>query len=411
MRLAVNFRRVDPSRGGAETYVADLCRRLVQAGHRVDLYAHRWDERALHPAVRPVRVAATGWTRGQRLWSFAVNSEAALRRASYDCTIGFINTWHHDVLIPQGGVRAASLEANARRYPQGWRRALYLAAKWADPKAPLYRAIERRQYDPARGARVVAVSAMVRGHLERFHGVAPERVRVIPNAIDAERLRVDDPGAIRRAFRARQGLAEDDLVALFVGHNFRLKGLPRLLEALALRLRRAPTARPIHLLVCGGGRLGPVRAQVARLGLAEAVRLIGFAPDVRPCYYASDFFVLPTYYDPCALVVFEALACGLPVITTACNGAGELITEGREGFVLAAPDAVAHLADLLDRMADDDARRAMSRHAARLGRARSFDDHVGRLIELCEEVAEEKRGRRGLNRQDAKAAKGEMRRS
>jgi UDP-glucose:(heptosyl)LPS alpha-1,3-glucosyltransferase len=403
MRLAVNFRRVDPARGGAETYVADLCRRLVRAGHRVDLYAHRWAEDALPPEVRRVRVEATGWTRWQRTWSFAVNSEAALRRASHDCTIGLIDTWHQDVLIPQGGVHGASLEANARRFAPGWRRWLYRAAKRANPKAALHREIERRQYDPARGTRVVAVSGMVRGHLERFHGVPPERVRVIPNAIDADRLRVDDPAAVRRAFRARQGLAEGDLVALFAGHNFRLKGLPALLSALELRLRRTPTARPIHLLVCGGGRLEPFRALAARLGLAETVRLIGFAPDIRACYHASDFFVLPTYYDPCSLVVFEALACGLPVITTACNGAGELITEGREGFVVTSPDATAHLADVLDRMADDPSRKVMSWHAARLGQAQSLDNHVARLVELFEEVASSKpRSPGGSNRQVAR---------
>lgn len=398
MHLALNYRRVDPARGGAETYVADLSRRLVALGHRVDLYAERWDDRALPPEVRRVRVAADGPTRGARTWSFAVNSEAALRRAPCDCSIGFINTWHHDILIPQGGVHAASLDANARRFPAAIR-PLYRVGKQINPKSWwLYRAIERRQYDPARGARIVAVSRMVRGHLERFRGVAPDRVRVIPNAIDADRLAVADPSAVRRDFRDRHGFDRDDLVALFVGHNFRLKGLPPLLRALDLRRRRDPRSRPIRLAVCGGGRLGPIRRSVERLDLGEWVRLIGFEPDIRAAYHGSDLFVLPTYYDPCSLVVFEALACALPVITTACNGAGELITEGREGFVLEAPDRIGSLADALDRLADDTDRRAMAEHARRLGREQSFENHVKKLVELFEEVAEEKRLQRGARR-------------
>ncbi len=68
--------------------------------------------------------------------------------------------------------------------------------------------------------------------------------------------------------------------------------------------------------------------------------------------------MLPTYYDPCSLVVFEALACGLPVITTACNGASELMTDGREGYVITAPDALGELAAALDHMTDDDDRSA-----------------------------------------------------
>lgn len=395
MHLALNYRRVEPARGGAETYVADLCRRLVQLGHRVDLYAERWDDDALPPEVCRVRVAADGWTRGARSWNFAVNSEAALRRAEFDCSIGFINTWYHDVLIPQGGVHAASLEANARRFPRAVR-PLYLLGKRLNPKAWwLYRAIERRQYDPARGARIVAVSRMVQGHLERFQGVPRARVRVVPNAIDAGRLTVADPSALRREFRDRHGFADDDLVALFVGHNFRLKGLPPLLRALDLQRRRDPRSRPIRLAVCGGGRLAPMRRLVDRLGLDEFVRLIGFEADIRAGYHGSDFFVLPTYYDPCSLVVFEALACGLPVITTACNGAGELMTNGREGFVIGSPDETDRLANALDRLTDDAARRAMAHQAAILGREQSFENHVKRLVELFEEVARKRVHHRG----------------
>src|SRR5690348_9511529 len=101
MRLALNFPRIDPSRGGAETYLVDLCRSLLRAGHQVDLYAESCAEGCLPPEVRLVPVAATGRTRLQRIWDFARNSEAALRLADHDCSVGFINTWAHDVIIPQ----------------------------------------------------------------------------------------------------------------------------------------------------------------------------------------------------------------------------------------------------------------------------------------------------------------------
>jgi UDP-glucose:(heptosyl)LPS alpha-1,3-glucosyltransferase len=396
MRLALNYQRIDPSKGGAETYVVDLCHRLVQAGHDVDLFANQWKAGALPASVRIIRVEAKGWTRWQRTWNFAVNSEQALRELEtrYDCTVGFINTWHHDVIIPQGGVHRASLEANARRFPTGWRRQAYLLGKQANPKAWVYRAIESRQYDPNRRAQVVAVSRMVQNHLARHHDVPRERIHVIPNAIDAGRLALDDPSTARRDLRGKLGLRSDDLVALFVGHNYGLKGLRPLLLAMQERRRRDHEARAIHLLACGGGKAGPFRAMIRDLGLDDFVHLLGFQADIRPCFHASDFFVLPTYYDPCSLVVFEALACGLPVITTACNGAGELIAEGREGFVIPAPDARGPLADALDRMENDEARRIMATHAETLGHNQSFDRHVARLVELFQQVAES-RGRSG----------------
>src|SRR5438552_3606247 len=104
MHLALNFQRVDPSRGGAETYVVDLCRQLIQAGHRVDLYAESWVDDCLPAEVNVVPVAATGRTKLERIQSFAKNSEAALSQAHHDCSVGFVNTWAHDVIIPQGGV-------------------------------------------------------------------------------------------------------------------------------------------------------------------------------------------------------------------------------------------------------------------------------------------------------------------
>jgi UDP-glucose:(heptosyl)LPS alpha-1,3-glucosyltransferase len=394
MRLAVNFQRVDPSRGGAETYVVDLCHRLVQLGHRVDLYAETWAPGALPAEVRCVAVEAPGRTRLARIRSFGKNSEAALAKASYDCTVGLINTWHHDVIIPQGGVLRGSLEANAKRFPAGWMRALYKAGKVANPKYWTYRAIEGRQYARDSQARVIAVSHMVKEHLQQYHHIPRTRVHVIPNAIDAGRLLVDQPGALRCSFRNRLGLEPGDLVGLFVGHNFALKGLEPLLRALAQRRKLEPGGRPIRLLVCGGGRIPPYRRLADRLGLGDAVQWIGFAPDIRACFWSSDFFVLPTFYDPCSLVVFEALACGLPVITTSCNGAGEVMTDGREGYILTAPDALGELRGALDRMTDDESRRAMSAHATALGREQSFDRHVARLVQVFEEVAAAK-ARRG----------------
>jgi UDP-glucose:(heptosyl)LPS alpha-1,3-glucosyltransferase len=389
MRLALNYQHVDPSKGGAETYVVDLCHRLITLGHAVDLYAESWREGVLPPEMRCIAVPATGKTRVGRLLSFGRNSEAALRAADHDCTVGFINTWYHDVIIPQGGVQGGSLEANSRRFSAGWRRSLYLLGKQANPKFWACRAIERKQYQHDRPMRVVAVSQMVKGHIQRFHHVPTHRTHVIPNAIDAERLRVDSPGAARCAFRNRFDLRPDDVVGLFVGHNFWLKGLAPLLRALAERQAR-PDARPVTLIVCGGGSLGPFRRLARRLGVEERVLFLGFYPDVRSCFHASDFFVSPTYYDPCSLVVFEALACGLPVITTTCNGAGELIEEGREGFVITAPDATGELISAIDRMAVEDTRAAMAEQAKKLGHEQSFDQHVSRLVKVFEEAAASK---------------------
>ncbi|MHB1557565.1 MAG: glycosyltransferase family 4 protein [Isosphaeraceae bacterium] len=406
MHLALNYRTVDPSHGGAETYVADLCRALVLGGHRVDLYAERVADGCLPAGVNVVTVPAPGSTRLERLWNFADLSEQALRSGNHDCSVGFINTWAHDVIIPQGGVQEGSLQANAARFATPLSRQVYRLLKTANPKYWLHRAIEQRQYDRERPARYVAVSQMVRRHLEEFHQVPRQRVHVVPNAIDASRIDVPDPEAVRRKFRERQDLGADDILGLFVGHNFALKGLRPLIAALGRRRRNNPSSRPIHLVVCGGGDAAPYARLAARRGVRDRVHFLGFYPDVRDAYWSCDFFAQPTYYDPCSLVVLEALACGLPVITTEQNGAGELMTGGKHGFILTSPNAETELVAALDRLAGDCERRTMSEEARILGRQQTFDLHVDRLLAVFDEATRCRKARVRPGRWHASSATG-----
>ena len=148
------------------------------------------------------------------------------------------------------------------------------------------------------------------------------------------------------------GAGAGDLVGLFAGHNFALKGLKPLLEALGPGGSEIAAAGPFIFwsAAAANGRLPP--AGDAGSGSRHGP-FPGFLSRRQTCYWSSDFFVQPTYYDPCSLVVLEALACGLPVITTAQNGASEMLTDGREGYILTAPDAQGELIAALDHMTDD----------------------------------------------------------
>ena len=369
--MALNFQRVDPAQGGAETYVADLCRNLVAGRASGRPLCRKLGRRRLFRAQVNVVPVATSGARPARahLQASAGTPRRPCAQAHHDCSIGFINTWAHDVIIPQGGVQAGSLTANAQRFRRDSSRQAYLLAKTANPKNWLHR-LDREQAvrlrpEAAGGRRQQHGQA---AHRE-FHHVPRQQIHVVPNAIDPERLAVSQPGAVRCAFRNRLGLEPRDLVGLFVGHNFALKGL----EAAVWRLWRPATSateRPDRFISWSAAVARPARIAGwrRRLGLKDTVHFLGFYPDVEACYWSSDFFVQPTYYDPCSLVVLEALACGLPVITTAQNGASELLTDGREGYILTAPDARGELIAALDHMTDDRRRRTMSAQALRLGR-------------------------------------------
>jgi UDP-glucose:(heptosyl)LPS alpha-1,3-glucosyltransferase len=101
--------------------------------------------------------------------------------------------------------------------------------------------------------------------------------------------------------------------------------------------------------------------------------------------------VHPTFYDPCSLVVLEALACGLPVITSAHNGASERMTPPQEGFVVADPNEQQRLADCLVQLLDSDQRAKCSLAARRAARGWTMDDHVKAIEQICRAVADRKR--------------------
>src|SRR6516162_2674085 len=108
MNIAFCYESVLPARGGCETYIADLARRLVADGHEVHLYACRWDAAALPPSLRYHALAVPFGPRFLRPWRFGRACERALSGADHDVTLGFDKTWGQDVLYPQGGLHAAS---------------------------------------------------------------------------------------------------------------------------------------------------------------------------------------------------------------------------------------------------------------------------------------------------------------
>jgi UDP-glucose:(heptosyl)LPS alpha-1,3-glucosyltransferase len=136
--------------------------------------------------------------------------------------------------------------------------------------------------------------------------------------------------------REKVGVGDTVPIVLFVGSGFERKGLPGLLDAFALL-----PASSAQLWVVGHDKSAlAMQKKAAKLDLAERVRFWGPQKDVRPFYGAADIFALPTLYDPFPNAALEALACGLPVVTTTSCGAAELITAAN-GAVVAANDVAA----------------------------------------------------------------------
>jgi UDP-glucose:(heptosyl)LPS alpha-1,3-glucosyltransferase len=383
MKIALCHERLLPDRGGCETYIAGLLGRLAADGHQLHLYASQWDDRALPASVRVHPIDLPSLPRFWRPWAFSAALLPELRRGRHDVSLGFDKVAGVDVLYPQGGVYAATADHNQLKYRRPLLRRLAGTLKGLSPAHHSYLALERRQY--AGRPLVVAISDMVRRHCQHYLGVPAEDLRILPIAPAPDRLAAGlrQRLGVRNQARQRWGLSDQAAVALFVGLNYRLKGLEPLLRALA-RLERA---RAPHLLVVGKPDAGFFPRLSRRLGLADRVRFAGYCPDMRDAYFAADFLVHPTFYDPCSNVVLEALACGLPVITSRYNGASELLEPPAEGYVIDDPHDHARLAWCIEQLLDP-ARRAEAAAAAQAkASAWRFEDHYAALVRILEEAA------------------------
>jgi UDP-glucose:(heptosyl)LPS alpha-1,3-glucosyltransferase len=385
MNIALCYENVDPARGGCETYIADLTRRLVADGHAVHLYACRWNAASLLPQLACHRLNVPRGPRFLRPWRFAAACERALAGSHHDVTVGFDKTWGQDVLYPQGGLHAASADHNIRKHSSAVVRTLARVAKRLDLAANSFARLERRQY-LGTDSTIIVNSDMVRDHFRHYYCIPAQRLHVVRSAIDPARFHAADRPRIRAEWRSRWQVRPNDTLALFVAMNYHLKGLEPLLHAVAL----VPRERPFRLAVVGHPNSAGYQRLARRLGVADRVVFHGFCAETRNCYFAADFLVHPTFYDPCSLVVLEALACGLPAVTSRYNGASELLAP-RDGLLIDDPHDHARLADCLTRMTDCEHRAACARTARDAATCWTFEQHYRRMLEVFVDVAARKR--------------------
>ncbi len=212
--------------------------------------------------------------------------------------------------------------------------------RWALYRNPFHRLVlqlEEALYTHPNLRAVICNSEMVKREILTEFKIAPDKLRVIYNGIDTQFF---NPHVAhdRNAVRDRFEIPRMAPLMLFVGSGFQRKGLACAVEALA-------QSDAAHMLVVGGdSHPQHYRDQARRCGVAERVHWSGVAADVRPYYGAADALVLPSWYDPFPNVILEAMACGLPVITSSNCGGGEFIDAYRSGLVCETGDNAAFAA-------------------------------------------------------------------
>ncbi len=368
--------------GGQERVLAELAPRLARH-HEVHLFC--FTARDLDDATITVhRLRGLRVPLGLRALWFVLVSSLAVRPRAFD------------IVLSQGGntlvqnvVLAHTVHRDRRRVRREIERRFRLKPAWRRTcerfRDGLFAALERRAVLRCRG-RVIAVSRSVRDYFVREYGLHPEEVYVAPSGVDHS---VFHPGlreAARPRVRDELGVAEDEFVALFMGGLWFEKGLPEVIEALAL------TDRPVRLVVVGRGERELFGAMAREHGVADRVIFVPHVDRPQDYFAMADCLVHPYPVEPFGLVVLEAAACGLPVVAARSGVALDLVEEGVSGlFVRREPQDIAAA---LDRLAGERGLlAAMGEEIHRRALAFTWDRQAEQIEELLQSAASRKTGR------------------
>jgi UDP-glucose:(heptosyl)LPS alpha-1,3-glucosyltransferase len=375
MRIGLTIEHFDAHRGGVEHWTVQFVRRLVTRGHEVNIVARSAasDDHVAGITVHLIEAEASRM-------AFADAAAQKLSSLRLDVVHDTGCGWYADVFQPHGGSRTASFEQNLQLMSPALRPLKRVAARLL-PRYREFQQLLSRQYGDHRRL-IIALSRMVARDLVQYHDVPSEQIRIVYNGVDTQRFDPQHRHTHRAITRAGLGMDDNEVLLLILAHNFRLKGVATAIRS-AARLKRE--GLPVHLAVAGGGRIGPYRRLAERCGVADRVHFLGAVDDPVPLYAAADVYVQPTWYDPCSLVVLEALAAGLPVVTTRYNGAGELITPGREGDVLDDPGDDLAWAECLSRYFDRPRHKLMQAAARRLAERHDLDHNCDEMIAAYQE--------------------------
>lgn len=366
LTLALVRQRYTPD-GGAERFVERAMPALRAQGVRITLITRSWrpQEGVATEICDPFYVGSL-W----RDWGFACAVRRLLKKKHFDLVQSHERIAGCDIYRAGDGVHREWLRQRSR--VTGFVGKLRM---WLNPYHHYVKSAERSLFGSPQLRAVICNSRMVQVEIQHYFSVPEHKLYVIYNGVDVKAFS-PELKRHREAIRKQFSIPHEATLFLFVGSGFERKGVRQVLEAMTQLPADA------YLMVVGKDkRLNKFGQLAARLGIENRVRFVGMQPDVKPFYGAADVLVLPTLYDPFPNVVLEAMASGLPVITSTKCGASDLIEHGKNGYVCDALDTPA-LAEAMRTLMNTEVQKRLAHESHRTAQSMSQEAMVGQLVKL-----------------------------
>lgn len=388
--IALALEKFKKHSGGAESYALSLAETLIQRGWEVHLYAQEWDGSPSEAIFHRISVLRYLPAWAQMLF-FALKHKNMVQKENFDVVVGFGNTIFMNVYQSHGGVHRYSTRRKCFSIRNPLLRFFKRVLVFLSPKDKVRNWIESAPFRQHPPQKIIAISQMVVDDFVSFYKVKPADISLIYNGIDLGKFNPGIRAEFRGGLRKELNVADDQVVFLFLSYTLRKKGIYPLIEAAAILDKRH--RERFKVVVVGKEPERSILEKVYEYGLSETVLFHG--PTKNPLLYFanSDVFVLPTYYDTCSLVTIEAMACGVPVITSECNGAAGIIDSGVDGHVVKHPPDPKSLAQVMEVYFSPLRLSEMSDRAAEKAQAHSLAANHEAVIKVCEDAAQAMKNR------------------
>ncbi len=367
--------------GGAEGFAAELTERIARDGrYEVHVFANRWT--ALSERVTFHRVPIIAFPKFLTTISFAWFARRLLARMDFD------------LVHAQDRIFAADLFTMHGIPHRLWMREIRKKHLRLPDRATAW--VEKTLVGNERCRYFLAVSELAKEKFLEVYKKAPPLVEVVSPGVDAERYQHLDRGRCRREIRKYYGIGSTDILLLFVSMNFEVKGLDRLIEALAVLKTGSPGGQ-FKLLVVGKGNVRKFSRLAGKLNVQDQVIFAGTMEKAQldQAYLASDIFSIFSSFDTFGMVVLEAMAASLPVVISANVGAKDLVREGSNGFIIEAGADAALIAKKFLELSDAPLRAQMGAAALQTARRHSWEKAAGRTLEIYDEILQGRVNRKG----------------
>ena len=357
--------------GGAESFSHSLIERLADEGHEIHIFAMEWDVSEPLKNIHFHKVPAISFNSFLRDITFALSAYRILKREQFHIIQSHDKTLYQDIYRAGDGCHIEWLRQRWERTGLFGKLSVIL-----NPYHWLILAMERMIFKGHRFKKVIAISELVKRNIIEYYQVDERDIEVIYNGVDLKRFNPENRKLYCKEIRERFSIGRDEFVVLFVGSGFVRKGVEYLLKAVEL------LPEPITVMIVGKGS----ERKMMKFVKKQRVIFCGPQREVHKHYAASDIFVFPTIYEPFGNVHLEALASGLPIVTTKLSGASEIIKDGLQGFVIDKPEDIRTIAEKILFLTAKDKNQMMSSEARKLAENFSLYTHINKMLTLYQSL-------------------------